>query len=236
MSLVLFEDEDLLALHKPSDFPSLPHKDRPLNEKTMVSLALEVCPALDHNWPNSLEKGLLHRLDRETSGVLLFAKNQTAYDELKKNWKQSSVIKTYRALSTMVDPRGVEFRTPYLCEIPIGHDLKSKKRMRAVRRDVDLKRIRGEPRRAITRVVYVQDLKTTRHDFPIQDIEVEIKTGVMHQIRVHLMELGLPILGDPLYGEASDSRLWLHAWKIQVLRDSGRSMSIEAPLPDDWIV
>jgi 23S rRNA pseudouridine1911/1915/1917 synthase len=235
-SQILYQDEDLLALDKPTDFPSIPHPDRPLEEKTMVSLAIEACPELITAWPESSEKGLLHRLDRGTSGVLLFAKNQKTFNELKNNWKKSSIIKTYRALSTLNDPLILKYKLPYLCEIQMGHDLKSKKKMRAVRQDVDLKRIRSKPREALTQVLEIHDLKTKREGLSVYDVKVQITTGVMHQIRVHLMELGLPILGDPLYGEVSDSRLWLHALSIQIKRDSGRSMTIEAPLPKDWIV
>lgn len=229
---LLHDDPELFALDKPSKMPSVPHSAAEID--TAVNHGLAHFPGLTRAFPESLEPGLLHRLDNDTSGVLLFAKSPEVFHEIRSIWKTAQVTKTYRAIVTpSAAARARLEQAPFWIETPLGHDVKSDRRMKAIEKDEDLQRIRGKALPARTHVLEAHDLGDGRID-----VTVEIETGVMHQIRVHLASLGCPIAGDPLYGKAvegtPDSRLWLHAWRIQIARDSGRRMEIEAPLPDLW--
>jgi 23S rRNA-/tRNA-specific pseudouridylate synthase len=119
---------------------------------------------------------------------------------------------------------------PHSILLEIGHDLKSSKKMRVldpklpVSLKEQLRRVRGKPQPAKT--ILLKALKYTESKI---DFEIEIQTGVMHQIRAHLAHLGFPLLGDSIYRGKPSSRLWLHAWKLHL---NGRW--IEAPLPEDW--
>jgi len=236
---LLADGDGLFAIDKPSGMPSAPIS---ANETgTAVHQALGHFPELVETFPDRLEPGLLHRLDNDTSGALLFARTEDAFGELRANWKTPRVKKTYRALARPATGGGAGRTlppTPFLVETALGHDAKSDRRMKPILKDEDLKRIRGNPLPARTHVLAATKLADGTYDFT-----VEIETGVMHQIRVHLMTLGFPILGDSVYGGAvtatdgggaPESRLWLHAWKIDIHRDSGRRIAIEAPLPGGW--
>jgi hypothetical protein len=136
--------------------------------------------------------------------------------------------------------RGQLERLPREFRLQIAHDAKSARRMRvldpaaALPMKEQLRRIRGRPQPSHTILVRARDLGARDwsgggHLDRWWDIEVRITTGVMHQIRVTLAHQGLPILGDELYRGAESSRLWLHAWRLEI---GGRS--IVAPLPEDW--
>ena len=119
---------------------------------------------------------------------------------------------------------------PREIRLEIGHDAKSSRRMRVLDPALplpmkeQLRRIRGRPQPACTILLAARELRQG-----MLDLEIRITTGVMHQIRVHLAHLGLPIVGDATYRGRESSRLWLHAWKLEL---GGRR--IEAPLPQDW--
>jgi len=237
---VLFENEDLLILHKSSGTPSIPLK--PHETKTAVSSAiryleitqqdaslqrfLEIGKASGH----PLDAGLLHRLDTGTSGVLAFAKNKMEFDRIRAIWKTSQIRKFYRAITIA----GKLDQLPFQITTPIGHDPKSAKRMQTIQNPRDLKNIRGKSLAAITHILSARQL--AQNSIPLLDLRIEIETGVMHQIRVHLASIGLPILGDPLYGPNAIAvpRLLLHHERLELPLRSGTTLSIQAGLPSDW--
>lgn len=244
---VLYEDADLLVLHKPAGIPSarLTHGE----PGTAVEAALGRCPAIADaaRTPRAraTEPGLLHRLDTGTSGCLAFAKSQAELERLTALWKSPQVIKTYRALSlkgTKVAPRepkphevadwGRE-RLPKTIDFAIGHDVKSAKRMVALLPSHRESRIRGKPLSALTRVIAAHPLRQPEQAHA-WDLTIRIETGVMHQIRCHLAALGWPILGDPVYRGAQAERLWLHAWRLELPLKSGTRLRVEASLPNGW--
>lgn len=188
---ILYEDDRLLVLNKPSGMPSAPlHYDE---EDTAVHHALAHYPELPRTHPK--EPGLLHRLDTGTSGCLAFAKTQEAYDSIKKAWKLGQIKKFYLARVSQLPPG----RLPIEIELPLGHDPKSSRRMR-----VADKKIRGKPLPARTTVLEARPVG------PHTELLIQLHTGVMHQIRVHLAALGCPIVGDRVYGGEEAGRLELH--------------------------
>jgi 23S rRNA pseudouridine1911/1915/1917 synthase len=255
---VLYEDEDLLILHKSSGTPSVPLK--PHETKTAVSSAirylkntqqgdslqrfLEIGKASGH----PLEAGLLHRLDTGTSGALAFAKNQTEFDRIRALWKTSKIRKFYRAITLAGQAKVLDAKLsqlPFQITTPIGHDPKSAKRMQTIQNPRDLRNIRGKPLDAITHVLSAR--RVEQNSIQLFDLRIEIETGVMHQIRVHLASMGLPILGDPLYGPVSGPygpvsgpdtiaapRLLLHHERLELPLRSGAMLSVQAGHPSDW--
>jgi 23S rRNA-/tRNA-specific pseudouridylate synthase len=201
----------------------------------MVQVYLELFPAGEGLGRGGLESGILHRLDTGTSGCLVFAKTQIAFERIHAAWKTHEVLKIYRALSRPALDTPPTLPLPEPIDLAIGHDIKSKRRMRVISAEWSphqLKtRIRGKPLPALTRVLEHRTLKQGVHE-----LTVAIDTGVMHQIRVHLAHFGLPLLGDPVYGGSPSRRLGLHAWKVRLpsLSSTGLPLDITAPLPEFW--
>jgi 23S rRNA pseudouridine1911/1915/1917 synthase len=224
---VIYEDETLLALNKPAGLPSVPRDEG--DTSTAVDLALKHCPTLSglgrKDRPH--EAGLLNRLDTATSGLLLFAKTQKAFDALEKDWTTGRVRKVYRALSQRVDSETPLPEIPSIVRAPLGASAKSAKRMIVVGEEKKfLRRIRGRPLETVTRLLRASEVHPDVFDF-----EIEIETGVRHQIRCHLAHLGWPVMGDELYKGAKASRLFLHAWKLELIHPlSGKKLMIEAPI------
>jgi 23S rRNA pseudouridine1911/1915/1917 synthase len=155
---------------------------------------------------------VVHRLDRETSGLLLFARSAAVRDRLQAGWP--GVTKTYLAIVEGM-PRPAEgVIENYLTE---GRDLK-----------VRAGRAGDGAKRAVTRYRVVAE----RGRYAL--VEVSLETGRKHQIRVHLAGLGCPVTGDPVYGAATDpaGRLGLHAWRLALDHPvTGRRLELESPLP-----
>ena len=228
--ILIYEDQDLLVLNKPSGLPSAPLPKNP-DERTAVRLAIEIFPDLPSRFSSdSIEPGLLHRLDTGTSGLLAFAKHPEAFHHFKSNWKSDETRKIYRAIA----PRPADLNDPLLKQTLtplLAHDAKSSKRMRAFLGPKPTIKVRGKPLPTWTQIESITSLE----DIDLHaDWEVQIRTGVMHQIRCTLAWLKSPILGDTIYRGAASSRLWLHAWRLQILSKNGQILRFEAPLPEDW--
>lgn len=219
---VIYEDTDLLVLNKTSGIPSAPHS--PDETESAVSSALAQDPHLAGVGRGGLEPGLLHRLDSGTSGLLAFARTQPAYERLHAAWRGREVRKIYRAISEIAPDAPVGRPTT----LWLGHDEQAAKRMRALSGPEDRRFVRGKPLETVTQ------LAATRKLNGLFDNQIEIKTGVMHQIRCTMRHWGSPIVGDPIYGGSPAPRLWLHAWKLALPRPQGGLLWIECPLPPDW--
>ncbi len=200
---VLAEDENLLAVLKPCGVHSapMPKSDTlPQNESNEIVLAAEVMDQYPDVAKVSGHKinegGLLHRLDYGTSGILLFAKNQTAFDEAKRAWSEQKISKIY--LTWVSGDFDISHSLTYGKDIQVsvllGHDEKSKKRMRAASLK-DQRGIRGTPQKTVTSISELHVL----NEGPTTLLGIALHTGVMHQIRAVLSAMGHPILGDETY-------------------------------------
>lgn len=228
--MFLHADGHVIVLNKPSGIPSVPLAGS--SKPTAVALALEKYPELaqvGRHVGKPLEAGLLHRLDAGTSGVLAFARTPEDYERLKSLWKSTEILKTYRALVSGEPPFP---KLPLKIELPIGRSAKSSKRMVIARED-RAHQLRGNPLPARTEVLQAKRIEFGACLRQLYDVEVTIRTGVMHQIRCHLSSQGWPILGDSLYKGDTSERLWLHAWKLRLPHDGG-ALEVEAPLPEGW--
>ncbi|HQA66908.1 MAG TPA: RluA family pseudouridine synthase [Aggregatilineales bacterium] len=210
---VLYEDDDLVAVNKPAGMVTHPAYGN--WSGTLVNAALYHWPQMRDAGPDLERSGVVHRLDKDTSGVIVLAKTPQALRHLQRQFKRRTVYKLYTALV-----EGVPASSAGIIEAPIGRDPSRRKRMAVVKG--------GRP--AITRYDLIEDLETNAL------LAVEPRTGRTHQIRVHLAWLGHPIVGDRLYGYRKQriglKRLFLHASELHVDSPStGERLEFRAPLP-----
>jgi 23S rRNA pseudouridine1911/1915/1917 synthase len=227
---IAYEDDELLVLNKASGVPSVPHSSD--ETETAVGSALAHFPDLVGVGRGGFEPGLLHRLDNGTSGLLAFAKSQEAYTRLHEAWKAGQVKKIYRA---WVEGNTEPLSFPMHLELTLAHHPESQKRMIVLPEGVKRKH-RGKPLPTSTTLLACHR-QTGVEGTIYSDLEIEIHTGVMHQIRCTLAHLHLPIAGDPIYHSESKikSRLMLHAWKLIFPAANGdKSIEVMAPLPEDF--
>jgi len=209
---IIYEDDDLLVIDKPAGLTVHPAPGHPAH--TLVNAILSRFPHLAA-LSDSLRPGIVHRLDRDTSGVMVVAKNSLAQAKLVEQFKARSVVKAYLVLvkGRLTPENGV-------IEAPIGRDPRNRKRMAVV--------AGGREARTEYRVVrYIGDYTL---------LEVMPETGRTHQIRVHFSAIGYPVVGDKVYGVKSAylSRQFLHASRLGFkLPSTGEYMEFESELPPD---
>jgi len=217
---IIYEDDDLLIVDKPSGLvvhPSAGHHDG----DTLVNALLARAGGADYGGIAGVARpGIVHRLDRDTSGLLMVAKHDAAQASLMAQLKARRVRKTYLALVL-----GSVSAAVGRIEAPIGRDPKHRTRM-AVVPD-------GRPSTTGYRVHERFDGWTM--------LELDLVTGRTHQIRVHLDAIGHPVAGDVVYGTGTSrkgpdglDRLFLHAWRLELAAPSdGHLVRATAPLPDE---
>jgi 23S rRNA pseudouridine1911/1915/1917 synthase len=216
---VVYEDDDLLIVNKPAGLvvhPSAGHADG-----TLVNALLGRGGSLAPSGIAGVQRpGIVHRLDRDTSGLLMVARNDAAQASLQAQLKARRVKKTYLALAA-----GIVAAASGRIEAPIGRD----------------------PARR-TRMAVTPGGRESTTGYRVRErfagwtlLELDLVTGRTHQIRVHLEAIGHPIAGDVMYGTGSSRRgpdglrrLFLHAWRLELTSpSSGRLIRAEAPLPDE---
>ena len=213
---IIFEDENIIIVNKPSGIAV--HPSEGLKEITLVNLLLYYMPTLKNVGEDPMRPGIVHRLDKDTSGLIVIAKNNKAFQELKNAWQEGSVSKKYIAL--------VWGRLPH-DEGSINFNIARSKRMGRM----TIAKDRGKT--ALT--LYKVKKRFTNATL----LEVEIKTGRTHQIRTHFKGIGHPVVGDPLYrfkkmGKAKAPRLFLHAFYLALpSQKSGIMNEWRSPLPKE---
>jgi len=216
---LLYEDADIIVIDKPAGLvvhPAPGHRSG-----TLVNALLYHCPDLT-GIGAELRPGIVHRLDKDTSGTLVVAKTAVALDHLAGQFKRRTVRKDYLALvhGQMPTPSGT-------VRLPIGRHPVDRKRMSTVSR---------KGREAVT------EWRVLRALWGASLLEVGLRTGRTHQIRVHCAAIGHPILGDPVYGRGrggerrGPGRQMLHALRLEIDHPrTGERMRFESPLPEDML-
>ena len=245
---ILYEDKDVLAINKPaglivhSDGRSTSLTTSKTKEKTLVDWLLKKYPKIKNvgePWKTPdgkeiLRSGIVHRLDRETSGVMLVAKNQKSFESLKKQFQNHKVMKIYHAFIYGEMPARLNGITRsggknYTGTIdrPIGRSSKDF-RLKSAQRGA-----RGEMREAIT------DYKVINKNKEYSFVEVSPKTGRTHQIRVHFKAINYPLVSDSLYAPNRKNtlgfkRLALHSISVTFKDSNGKIKTVSAPYPTDF--
>ena len=209
---IIYEDDDLLVIDKPAGLAIHPAPGH--LSHTLVNAILSHLPTLPDT-DDSLRPGIVHRLDKDTSGVMLVAKNRQAQANLIDQFKTHSVVKAYLVLV-----KGHLTPESGIIEAPIGRDPQNRKRMAVVTKG-------REAQTQYNVVKYVGDYTL---------LEVKPETGRTHQIRVHLSAIGYPVVGDKVYGVKSPylPRQFLHAHRLGFhLPSTGEYVEFESELPPD---
>jgi 23S rRNA pseudouridine1911/1915/1917 synthase len=212
---ILHEDSDLLVVDKPTGLVVHPGAGNP--EHTLVNALLHHCTDLS-GIGGEQRPGIVHRLDKETSGAMVVAKNDATHQELSRQFADREITKIYLTLVT-----GVFRRVRGTIDASIGRHPQHRKKM-AVNPE------RGRSARTDYRV-----LETAGG---VSLVECTLHSGRTHQIRVHLHHLGHPVLGDSLYGrnrQRPAPRQMLHSWKLGFSHPrTGERLLFEAPIPEDF--
>lgn len=204
---ILYEDDDVLAVNKPAGL--VVHATESGGAQPTVA---DFAQAHGVHDPGSDRPGIVHRLDKDTSGVMLLAKNPSAKEYLQQQFRQRKVKKCYLALV-----RGRLKDDEATISLPIDRSRKT-----------PIKRaVQPQGRPAVTHYRVIERLTGACL------IEIGLETGRTHQIRVHFAHLGHPVIGDTLYGEPAKglNRQFLHAEHIEFTAPSGRLVTIDSPLP-----
>jgi 23S rRNA pseudouridine1911/1915/1917 synthase len=241
---ILFEDKDLLVINKPAGISV--HSDGKTREKTIADWILEKYPKIKNvvepllvdgkegKKIKILRPGIVHRLDKETSGVLIIAKNQKTFEFFKKQFSKHTIKKIYQTFvyGSVSDPRAsLATNKRGVINVSIGRSPLDVRMWTAGRG------ARPPLREAITEYIILKKFKEKGENFSY--LEVYPKTGRTHQIRVHLRYINHPIVSDPLYRGTKDlalgmKRLALHAKSITFQLINGETKTIEAPYPADF--
>ena len=234
---VIYSDKDLIVVNKPAGVSV--HGGSNVRGETLVDFLLEKFPEISNVGDEpSLRPGIVHRLDKDTSGVMVVARNQKSFEALKELFKKRVVEKTYWAVVC-----GTPQKSSGVINLPIGRLVKN-----PLKRGVaeGKRKIRGE-REAVTEYKVLKSGGEVRlpagsrtSDSKVYSlVELKPKTGRMHQLRVHLKAIGHPVACDKVYGgnnvccPGGASRQLLHAKSISFSFPEGRKLFFEADAPDD---
>ena len=205
---ILYEDDDVIVVNKPSGL--LTHAKGGLSDEPTVAEIIrpKTSFATDTDRP-----GIVHRLDRDTSGLLIIAKNPESAAHLQRQFAERTAKKTYIAITD-----GKPKLNAAKIDLPIGRNPSAPSTFR-----IDPN---GKPAQTTYHVLAENDAQSL--------VELKPTTGRTHQLRVHLTHLNAPILGDRVYGKSSDCRMMLHAQKLEITLPSGERKVFEATIPDEF--
>jgi len=211
---IIYEDSDIIVINKPSGMVVHPalgnYKD------TLVNALLFHCNDLS-GINGKIRAGIVHRIDKDTSGLLVACKNDLSHKNLSEQFMEHKVNKIYYCLVNGVIPHNIG-----LIDAPIGRDPQSRQQMAVVEN--------GKEARTHFKVLERFEKNTL--------VEVKLETGRTHQIRVHMKYIGYPLVGDPVYGVrkvVGDNGQFLHAKKLEFYHPrTNEFLSFETELPDDF--
>lgn len=213
---VIYEDDDIIVVNKPKGLVVHPANGNP--DGTLVNAIMAICKDSLSGIGGEIRPGIVHRIDKDTSGILIVAKNDKAHINLSEQIKNHEVEKVYIALA-----RGIIKENEATINMPIGRSDKDRKKMAVTKKGKE----------AITHFKVLERY----YDDNCTLLEVRIETGRTHQIRVHLAEIGHPIIGDTTY--SSGKNKWgiqgqcLHAKSLKFKHPTtGKIMKLEAKKPE----
>ncbi|MCL1862639.1 MAG: RluA family pseudouridine synthase [Defluviitaleaceae bacterium] len=213
---IVYEDADLLVVDKPRGL--VVHPAAGHHSGTLVNALLYHCEL--SNMGGSLRPGIVHRLDKDTSGLMVVAKNNAAHAALAAQLESRKMGREYNAIC-----KGVLKKSRLKIDLPIGRHPHDRKKMAV------LTALNARARNAVTYIEVIERHKNFTH------IAARLETGRTHQIRVHMAYIGNPVLGDAVYGSAKQpmglNGQILHAVKLQLIHPtSGKEMVFESVLPE----
>ncbi len=211
---IIYEDKDIIVVNKPKGMVVHPANGNP--DGTLVNAIMSICKDSLSGIGGEIRPGIVHRLDKDTSGILIVAKNDKAHVNMSEQIKKHEVKKTYIALV-----RGVVKENEATIDMPIGRSNSDRKKMAVTKNG----------RNAITHIKVLKRYKKYTL------LEINIETGRTHQIRVHLSHIGYPIIGDYIYSNGKNEfgivGQCLHAKSLEFEHPiTGNKMKLEAPLPE----
>lgn len=214
---IIYEDADIIVINKPKGL--VVHPAAGNYSHTLVNALLHYCPEELSDINGVIRPGIVHRLDKDTSGLLVAAKNNTAHQRLSEQLKEHKIKRIYYAVTD-----GVINTEKGRIDAPIGRHPTDRKSMSVNVRN---------GREAVTHFTVLERFKDTSL------VRLELETGRTHQIRVHLEYIGYPVLGDAVYGRKGANKKYgltsqaLHAKELVLVHPStGKLMEFESPLPD----
>ena len=210
---IIYEDKDIIVVNKPKGMVVHPANGNP--DGTLVNCLMAICKESLSGIGGEIRPGIVHRLDKDTSGIIIVAKNDKAHINMSEQIKNHEVQKTYLALV-----KGIVKENEATINMPIGRSTKDRKKMAVTKNG----------REAITH------FKVLKRYNNYTLLQVQIETGRTHQIRVHLSEIGYPIVGDTTYSNGKNK--WnikgqcLHAKSLKFKHPiTGKEMFLEARMP-----
>jgi len=213
---IIYEDKDIIVVNKPKGMVVHPANGNP--DGTLVNAIMAICKDSLSGIGGELRPGIVHRLDKDTSGVLIVAKNDKAHINMSEQIKEHEVEKTYIALV-----RGIVKENEASISMPIGRSDKDRKKMA----------VKKNGKGAITHFKVLE--RFPKHNCTL--LEIKIETGRTHQIRVHLSHIGYPVIGDEVYSSGKNE--WnvkgqcLHAKSLKFKHPiTNKEMFLEAKIPD----
>ena len=215
---IIYEDEDILVVNKQKGLVVHPANGNP--DGTLVNAVMAHCKDSLSGIGGELRPGIVHRLDKDTSGLLIIAKNDKAHIQMSNQIKNREVKKTYIALV-----RGTIAENEATINMPIGRSTKDRKKMAVTK----------SGKEAVTHFKVLNRYTTDKGSYTL--VEIKIDTGRTHQIRVHMAEIGHPVIGDVVYSNGKNEfgveGQCLHAKRLEFTHPiTGKEMKLEAPLPE----
>ena len=212
---VIYEDNDIIVINKTKGMVVHPANGNP--DGTLVNAVMNLCKDSLSGIGGEIRPGIVHRLDKDTSGAIIVAKNDKAHIALSEQLKNHEIKKTYLALV-----RGIIKENEATINMPIARSTKDRKKM-----DVD-----KDGKEAIT---HFKVLERYKNKYTL--LQINLETGRTHQIRVHLSHIGYPIIGDEVYSNGKNewnvSGQCLHAWRLEFKHPiTGKKISLEAEIPE----